>query len=222
MVAISPPIDERSVSSAPARVAQLTRLLTTLTRSPADIRFVVRYVDSRGHNPVQLGLPWLPYSVIDALAERAKAATVFEYGGGGSTLWFARRAARVVTVEHDEQWHAALVKATSHLDSVDVLLKPLASEDGASYVTAIDRYKEECFDIVAVDGRHRVECVRRAMTKVRPGGLLLLDDSDRPKYGSAREILSNWTARDFFGLVPCKDRPGTTTLFTKPIASDSD
>ena len=37
-------------------------------------------------------------------------------------------------------------------------------------------------DLVVVDGRARVECARRAMPKVKPGGLLLLDDTSRERY----------------------------------------
>ena len=29
---------------------------------------------------------------------------VFEYGGGHSTLWWARRVARVITIDHDREW----------------------------------------------------------------------------------------------------------------------
>ena len=168
---------------------------------------------------MQLRLPWLPYSVIEALAPRARAASVFEYGGGGSTLWLGALAARVTTVEHDQEWYEALTRATSDLANAAVLWRSLDLSDGEAYVSAIEEYDDECFDIVIVDGRRRVECVRRAMSKVRPGGVLVLDDSDRPKYGAARTVLAGWSPRDHFGLVPCKDRPGTTTIFTRPAAA---
>jgi hypothetical protein len=86
-------------------------------------------------------------------------------------------------------------------------------------VSAIDDHDDECFDVVVVDGRERMDCVRCAMRKVSPGGVLVLDDSDRPKYGVARTILAGWSSRDYVGLVPCKDRPGTTTIFTRPAAA---
>lgn len=163
-------------------------------------------------------MPWLPYAATEALTPRARAATVFEYGGGGSTLWLGARAARVTTVEHDQQWYDALTRATANLDNVTVLLRSLDSVGDPSYASAIDDYDDSCFDIVIVDGRERVECVRRAMSKVVPGGVLVLDDSERPKYGPARTILAGWSSHDYFGLVPCKDRPGTTTIFTRPAA----
>jgi hypothetical protein len=215
----SAPIDRRSASSATARLAQVGRLVATVARRPAEIRFAARYVSSRGHDPLQLRLPWLPYSVIEALTPRAVGARVFEYGGGGSTLWIGARAAQVTTVEHDQQWYGALTRATTDLANVTILLRTLEARDGMSYVSTIGEDDDRCFDIVIVDGRRRMECVRRAMSKVTPGGLLVLDDSDRPKYGAARTILAGWSAREYFGLVPCKDRPGTTTIFTRPAAA---
>ena len=49
------------------------------------------------------------------------------------------------------------------------------------YVAAINDELDNSLDLVIVDGRARVECVRRAMPKVKPGGLLLLDDTGRTK-----------------------------------------
>ena len=36
-------------------------------------------------------------------------------------------------------------------------------------------------DLVVVDGRERARCAARATAKVRPGGLLLVDDIDRER-----------------------------------------
>src|SRR5262249_29493087 len=52
----------------------------------------------------RLDVPWWTFAAIDAV-ERWIAARenvrVFEYGSGASTVWLARRAAHVVSVEHD-------------------------------------------------------------------------------------------------------------------------
>ena len=42
-------------------------------------------------------------------------------------------------------------------------------------------------DVIAVDGRDRVNCVKHAMPKLKPGGVLVLDDSHRPRYREAFE-----------------------------------
>src|ERR1041385_4442123 len=58
-----------------------------------------------GKNSMDDRLPWLGFSVIGQLKEKVgKGYRIFEYGGGGSTLFFLDRAKEVVTVEHNAEW----------------------------------------------------------------------------------------------------------------------
>lgn len=55
-------------------------------------------------------MPWISFpGPIDLLSKTLGPADgVFEYGGGGSTLFWIDRVAEVVTVEHDAEWFNAL------------------------------------------------------------------------------------------------------------------
>ena len=56
--------------------------------------------------PMQMELPWLSYGAIQVL-EKWKinpGAEVLELGGGGSTLYFAKRGAKVTCLETDGGW----------------------------------------------------------------------------------------------------------------------
>ena len=69
------------------------------------------------------------------------------------------------------------------------------------------RCEDEAFDLVVVDflespEADRVDAVRVGRTKVRPGGYLLLDDSDRPAYAEAFELL------DGLAPAPLRRRQG--------------
>ena len=44
-------------------------------------------------------------------------------------------------------------------------------------------------DLVFVDGRHRVESIKRSMNLLKDGGVMILDNPDRPQYGDAYKIL---------------------------------
>ena len=46
------------------------------------------------------------------------------------------------------------------------------------YISAIDEFPEGSLDIVIVDGICRVECARRAVKKVKPNGLVVVDDTN--------------------------------------------
>src|SRR5262249_39630854 len=49
--------------------------------------------------------PWYTYPAVEYLKQLdLRDKQVFEYGCGQSTLFFAQRAARVVSVEHDPEW----------------------------------------------------------------------------------------------------------------------
>jgi precorrin-6B methylase 2 len=158
---------------------------------------------------------------------------VFEYGSGSSTVYWARRAARVVSVEHDEEWYHRvedLLKRRSLTNCTYILRMPVPLSAGApasarsaampdrdfsSYVHAIDAYPDQSFDLVVVDGRARIDCLYRSIPKVRPGGCLVLDNSQRERYAAVVDELSRrYSARRFVGLVPCRGRGfGTTTVW---------
>jgi hypothetical protein len=54
------------------------------------------------------------------------------------------------------------------------------------------------------------------MKKVKPGGLLLLDDSDRPGYAAAYELLAGWKERRFVGVKDEWPEACETTIFRRP------
>src|SRR5665213_1934865 len=53
--------------------------------------------------------PWITFDVIDFLKSHVNnSSKIFEYGGGGSTLFFVKIAGEVHTVEHDKDWFGKL------------------------------------------------------------------------------------------------------------------
>ena len=94
------------------RVRQAAAIGRVIRAAPHETANVLRLVRTRGRSTLDVRLPWLPFAVIDFLAEEVgRESRIFEYGGGGSTAWFADRAGQVVTVEHDEAWYRTLVQA---------------------------------------------------------------------------------------------------------------
>jgi hypothetical protein len=113
-----------------------------------------------------------------------------------------------VSVEHDAAWHQRVSPALGSGSGARVWRRDL--DDGDAYVAAIDELAGPPLDLVTVDGRRRVDCVRRALDRVRPGGYLLLDDSHRPRYAPALELLTDWERSCFdFGLLQ-------TTIWRRP------
>jgi hypothetical protein len=52
--------------------------------------------------------------------------------------------------------------------------------------------------------------------KVKPGGLLLLDDSTRPDYAGLLEHLAGWTRTDYVGLNMGGGLPRQTSVWHRP------
>lgn len=155
--------------------------------------------------------PWLvpaAVAVMDEYLAARDGARVFEWGAGGSTLWFARRAAIVTTVEHNLEWHNRVAVALSGLPSNPVALVWMPAERGM-YAEWIHN-SAWGFDLILVDGILRNECIANAILYLRHGGLLVVDNTERAdEYAAGLALLNGWDRRDFSG--DCQ-----TSIFTKP------
>lgn len=136
---------------------------------------------------------------------------VFEYGCGGSTLFFARRVKYVLSVEYQLLWFLGITFALWRRGIMNFKLHFSKPETGGNlnrnymssdpnlksfsfkkFVTTIDQYPDRYFDLVFVDGRARNQCVKHATNKVKKGGYILLDDSDRESYKAGKSYLSKY------------------------------
>lgn len=161
-------------------------------------------VDANG-NP----LPWYTYPFIAFIRERIQPEfTVFEYGSGNSTLWYARHAAFIVAVEHDKAWFDTVSLKVP--DNARIIFR----EQGEPYIQAIHEIGQR-FQIVVVDGRNRVRCALFAADYLTEDGVIILDNSQREHYQPARTALAEKGFRwlDFRGMTPIIGQESTTTVF---------
>ncbi len=196
-------------------------------------------------NTLSLGLPWLTYDAINFLEKICNSdKRVFEWGSGGSTLFFAARCKDVTSIEHDTFWIQSLRDKLEELNLKNVSLKGIEGvpinnfstldpenpddfiskekkSEGLSfedYVKSIDQFETEYFDIVVVDGRARNSCIKRALPHVKIGGYLVVDNSDRKYYLAPFPNLCNsteWEKIEFMGPVFFQHAFGRTTIFKK-------
>ena len=193
----------------------MARSAAIIAREPSRGRGARRLVATRGRNTVTLRLPWLPFVLIEELDARVGEGTrVFEFGGGGSTLYFLDRGAEVVTVENDPGWMTRLDELVGDRAWVGRLQR---LDEPDAYVHSIDDYPDSSLDVVVVDGRERARCALAALPKVAPGGWLVFDDVDRERYAAALASIP-WPRRDFIGFAPAKPSLAFTAVFERPIA----
>jgi hypothetical protein len=97
----------------------------------------------------------------------------FEWGSGLSTPWLAKRAGRVVTVEHDPLWHhrtQSLLAEKGLEGAVDLRLAP-----GDDYLAQIGRFADDSIDFVLVDGVNPALSLAASLRKLKHGGMLVLN-----------------------------------------------
>lgn len=133
---------------------------------------------------------------------------VFEYGSGGSTLFFSERAGTVISIEHNPLWYEKVVSMLQELNKQNIIYSLIVPEptgemakgdcadpenyrscfaeykgmDFSAYSKAIELYPDNRFDLVVVDGRARPSCIAHSIPKVKTGGMLLVDNADRQYY----------------------------------------
>lgn len=131
--------------------------------------------------------PWWGRSVIDIVKKYLhKSMRVFEWGSGNSTLFWSQYVKEVVSIEHDRGWYEKMLNVVPE----NVKLNYYELEYGGEYSKAIFKEKEN-FDIILVDGRDRVECMRNAVGHLTFHGVLILDDSEREFYKTGDDFLKS-------------------------------
>lgn len=161
--------------------------------------------------------PWLTNKSLEWLTNYLKPdMTVFEYGSGGSTLFFSKHAKQVVSVEHDERWHKKVLPKINKNSAANVdyiLHVPNKITKTNKYVNSVSTYPNNFFDLVLVDGLDRNDCCSAAISKIKKGGYLVLDDSDRIQYKESLDLLSKYPRTDFKGRKSSQIMPGMTTVW---------
>jgi len=158
-------------------------------------------------------IPWFTYPIINYLNSlNLKNKTIFEYGSGNSTIYWASRCKNLVTVEHDETWFAVVKEKIEKYNNSKLLFVSPASAE--KYSSSILRFDTK-FDIIVVDGEFREKCTQRAIKKLKSGGMIILDNSDwfpKIKYFLEKQ---GFNRIDFKGFAPINPYLSTTSIFFK-------
>jgi len=181
---------------------------------------------------IRLDMPWWTLrsaKLIDRFLAGRSRARVFEYGSGASTVFLAKRAQEVVSVEHDTPWHAVVSRKVEDHPNVALNLveAPVTAgtsgyrsqhsawqgHDFSDYVHAIDR-QEGLFDLIVVDGRCRTHCLNAALRRIKADGIILFDNAGRQRYQAAIEScrLARLSTAGLTACLPYSDQ----TLLLSP------
>jgi hypothetical protein len=190
-----------------------------------------------GKSPLQAGTPWMTFEAIDFLNKNIhKEMVVFEYGSGGSSIYFSKHAKQVYSVEHDREWFPLVQRTIADLQitnwegafiqpelDVEVKSTPDANDYSTSdpklvgynfesYVRSIDKFPSQYFDLIAIDGRARPACIKHSIAKLKRNGYMLLDNAERYWYEDA---INKYLSKDFIVEVDAYGATSHNMYFTK-------
>lgn len=150
-----------------------------------------------GRAALNQGEPWItPESLqyLKSVMTDSKTWKVFEWGSGGSTVFWSKNCASVISVEHLSNWMERTKGMLAsfncpnnwklHYEPED---KTVSQEHYRNYANAILKYDDK-YDLIFIDGEatSRKWCLEHSLSRVKKGGYLLLDNS-------------NWLADHNFG-----------------------
>jgi predicted O-methyltransferase YrrM len=194
------------------------------------IYFGRRYQNTIGKTALDDGMPWITFRAFDFLRTiLSSKMQIFEFGMGGSTIFFSKHVHQVISVEHDEVWCKQTLQVLKEQDLHNVkyhLLEPTPIADYAQknyknpldyvsfyakkwqnycfedYAKSIVAYPDETFDLIFIDGRVRNSCALHSFDKLKTGGYLILDNSEREGYEYVHNALQEkkWEAKHFWGM----------------------
>lgn len=158
-------------------------------------------------------IPWLTYPAIHFLESRSRQLTnidVFEYGSGNSTLWWAKKARFITSVEYYDKWYRKMSEVTPK----NVSLLFAENNNLHDFANTILKSKKR-YDVIIVDGRDRVRCALNAIERLKKYGVIIWDNSERKRYQKGIKKLHELGFKqiEFFGPVPIDNKLETTSVF---------
>lgn len=122
--------------------------------------------------------PWLAADAVEYFESLlTPEMTVCEFGGGGSTLWLVQRVKHVITYEPNLAWYNTL---DMKRDEFTVFALRQSDEPMGM---------EKDIDLLFIDGEpveKRAVWLKRAHEIVKKGGIVVLDNANRPEYANER------------------------------------
>lgn len=164
----------------------------------------------RDGNPI----PWYTYPAIEYISQFDYSnKKVFEFGTGYSSMYWAKRAKKVISIEDKPEWFA---KFSAEFQAPNWQMRYCDEKQGYEDTIFTDNEK---YDVIIIDGKRRAECAANAVKALAAGGMIILDDSDRintsQEYVLAVQNLrkANLLQVDFYGFCPMNNYTKATSIF---------
>ncbi len=149
-----------------------------------NLRYLVNRLKEIAYQKQHPEYPWLTPDAIKILNLWLRKTDVgLEFGSGRSTLYFAERIAHLTSVEHDPVWYRLITKKVQErkVSNINYLLFELGDDlkqekVNSRYSQVANQFENASLDFVLVDGAYRGACANAVIDRIRPGGILVIDN----------------------------------------------
>jgi predicted O-methyltransferase YrrM len=151
--------------------------------------------------------PWLNKEAVETFEKLLKPTdTMVECGSGRSTAWFAKKVKHLISIEENKEWYEIVKKrlADNNISNVDYRYAQfdlMGEQFDNDFIKTIKSLDDDSIDVCLLDGGPRSFIGLEMMSKLKKGGLLVLDDAQnfmpsqsKSPYAvkSAHEIMTQW------------------------------
>jgi SAM-dependent methyltransferase len=120
--------------------------------------------------------PWLTSQATNIIDKIIAADDIgVEFGSGRSTLWLAKRLAHLTSVESNQEWFAKISSEISR-SNLNKKINYHLIQDHKQYADIALDFEDNSLDFCLVDGINRDECAINIIDKLKPGGILVIDN----------------------------------------------
>lgn len=118
----------------------------------------------------------------------------------------------MLTLETSLEWIAKILRSTNPVGNQSELIHIV--ELSVELITEV--LGDRTFDVIVNDGPdNRIDIADLLLSRIRPNGMLIWDNSERPEYHSKIAEIKNkgWHEISFFGIGPINAYASSTSIF---------
>ena len=160
-----------------------------------------------------MSIPSVDYLI--SLSKENNYLTLFEFGSGSSTLFFESNFQNVTSIENSKIWANKLLSKVSDKTNLVFVEYSNKVQNDEKYSKSINQFGT--FDVIIIDGRDRVKCIKNSINHISSQGLIVLDNSLRRRYKEGIKFLiqEGYKETHVYGWSTYFPLPTRTTFFQK-------
>lgn len=168
-------------------------------------------------------MPWYTWPALEEIEKwDLSEKKILEFGGGSSTLWFAKRCREIVCVETDQDYSDAIISNRIHnLKLYGRLLKIEGLRESGYFNVDLIYMHKVLFEIIVVDCDPVVArdfVIGESINVLKPGGKLIVDNWRQPSVYMPSNSIMQALVKFEVDLYRQPDHEDwQTAIFTKPL-----